>query len=437
MSAPAQVVQLTCPNCGSPLRAQIVTFLDVGQQPQLKNYLLSGQMNMAVCQACGNAAAIAAPLIYHDPAKQLFLSYFPQQLNAKPEEQERFVGEATALLMRTLPPEQPKGYILAPKRFLTLNTLIETVLEADGVTKEMIESQRRQLDLISTLAEAYEQNPEQLPALVAEHRAVIDAAFFTMLDAFVAQASQSTQDGSAEMLRGLRDQVAGLTGYEGEALDDAGEPELELIEALDRLSDAGDDELELLVAELRPLIDYSFFKALTERIETAVEAEATRLTSRRSQILEIAERQDREAQEMFDAGALLLEQALQAEDPAAVLREQRGAINEAFLLVLEANRGAAERAGQQPIAERLAEIQRLAVQVVEESLSPEERFINQLLSFETPQEATALLRRSATQITVPLVKRLNELADEMLNSGRAPVGERLRQLAREAGAMLF
>ncbi|HEU5087031.1 MAG TPA: CpXC domain-containing protein, partial [Roseiflexaceae bacterium] len=105
--SPAQLVQLTCPNCRSPVRAQVVTFVDVGQYPQLKGPLLAGQLNIAVCQSCGTPVMISAPLIYHDPAKQLFLTFFPQQLSASPEEQERFVGEATSLIMRSLPQDAP------------------------------------------------------------------------------------------------------------------------------------------------------------------------------------------------------------------------------------------------------------------------------------------------------------------------------------------
>ncbi|KPV49059.1 hypothetical protein SE17_34745, partial [Kouleothrix aurantiaca] len=115
MSAPApQVIQLSCPNCRTPMRAQVFTLVDVGLQPELKNYLLAGQLNMAVCPNCGTPAMIAAPLIYHDPAKQLLLVHFPQQLNARPDEEERFIGDAAAALMRSLPQNAPKGYMLAP-----------------------------------------------------------------------------------------------------------------------------------------------------------------------------------------------------------------------------------------------------------------------------------------------------------------------------------
>ena len=440
MASPAQVVQLSCPNCGSPMRAQVVTFIDVGQQPQLKSYLLSGQINSAVCPSCGNVAMLAAPLVYHDPDKQLFLTFSPQQMNATPQDQERFIGEATSLLMRTLPPEAPKGYVLAPKRFLTMNSLIEAVLEADGVTKEMIDAQRRQIALISELAEVYETNPESFPTLVEQRKADLDDAFFAMLDAFVASSIQAQRDDSAQLLGALRDQLIALTGYQGAALGDE-EPEIPLDEVLERLVSASDEELEQQIGELRPAIDYGFYEALTAQIDAADEAgdsaEVARLTERRATILATVERFDREAQEMFDASATLLRAALEADDPEATLRAQAQQINEAFLLIIDANIAAAERAGQTEIAQRLADIQELAVQIAEESLPPAERFINQLLNAPTPQDATSLLRQNAATVNVPLVRRMNELADEMEKDARKPVGERLRQLAREAGAMLF
>ena len=133
----------------------------------------------------------------------------------------------------------------------------------------------------------------------------------------------------------------------------------------------------------------------------------------------------------------MLGDAIESTDPAALLRERRSEINEAFLLVIDLNRAAAERNGQLEVAERLDALQQTALAILEEALTPEERFINQLLAAETPQEATTMLRQNAAAITVPLVQKMNELADEMERDSRKPVGERLRQLAREAGAMLF
>ena len=164
---------------------------------------------------------------------------------------------------------------------------------------------------------------------------------------------------------------------------------------------------------------------------------AQRLTARRAVILETVERMDKQAQEMFEAGAAVLEQVLSAPDTAAALRAQGDKIDEAFLLVLQANAAAAERMGNTQALERLAEIERLAVEIAQESLSPEERFINDLLAAEKPQDATKMLRQNPRLITPDFVKRLNELADQMEHDGRKPLGERLRQLGRECGAMLF
>ncbi len=444
MSAPAaQAIQLQCPNCRAPIRAQVFTFVDVGRQPELKSYLLAGQLNLAVCPNCGTPAMIAAPLIYHDPAKQLFLVHFPQQLNARPEDQERFIGEATSFIMRDLPADAPKGYLLAPRRFLTLNSLVDTILEADGISRETIESQRQRVELIGRMAEAYEQGEEQLAALVDQNKDALDYDFFATLTAFAEASAQGGRSDSAELLQQLREKLIELSGFDAASLGEpAGDYEdVDLDEVLDRLAGEPDETLEQAIGELRPAIDYSFFEAWTRRIEAAQQAgdkaTADRLTARRALILETVERMDKQAQELFEAGAQILQQILKAPDAAEALRANREQIDEAFLLVLQANMAAAERAGNTRAVERLEEIERLAMEIVQESLTPEERFINQLLQAEKPQDATKLLRQNPTQITPAFVKRLNELADQMESDGRKPLGERLRQLGREAGAMLF
>ncbi len=438
----SQTLQLACPSCRAPLRASISTIVDAAQHPELKARLIAGQLNLAICPNCGMAFMIGAPLFYHDAAKQLAFVHFPQQLNARQDEQERFIGDATSLIMRTLPPNAPRGYLLAPRRFLTLNSLIDAVLEADGVSRETIEAQRQRVDLIGRLAEAAERGDDALAALVDQHRNEIDDEFFATIDTFITASRQVGRADSAQILLALRQRLAEMVGFTGAGDELPGEaPDIAPAEAVERLMAASDDELEGMIAELRPVIDYSFFEEWTARIDQAEQsgdrATAERLTTRRSVILETVERMDREAQEMFDAGADLLRKTLDAADPGQVLRERSDQINEAFMLVLQSNLAAAERSGQVELAERLRAIEHLATSIVEESLSPEDRFISQLLQAETPQSAAKLLRQNPAMITPAFVKRLNELADQMDQNGRKPAGERLRQLAREASVMLF
>jgi hypothetical protein len=439
--SPGQVVQLTCPSCRSPVRAQVFTLVDVGQQPELKGPLLAGQLNLAVCQSCGTPVMISAPLIYHDPAKQLFLTFFPQQLSASTEDQERFIGDATRLISRTLPQDAARGYLLAPRRFLTLNSLIEAILEADGISKADIEAQRGRVELISRLAEAYEEGDEPLTRLVEAEREQLDYNFFATLTAFVEASAQASSEADSSLLAGLRTRLLELTGTADEWGQEGGEEEYELGEAISRLADAPEEEIEALIGELRPVIDYSFFEEWTRQIEAAEQsgdsAEAERLTARRTLVRETVERMDRQAQEMFERGAAVLNAVLDAPDLEAALRERSEQIDEAFLLVVETHIAAAERAGRADMVAQLGEVYNRAAAIIEEGLSPEDRFINELLSTETPQAATRLLRQNPTIITSTFVKRLNELADETQQAGRQPLADRLRQLAREAGAMLF
>jgi hypothetical protein len=434
-----QPVQITCPNCRTPFRTGIFSLVDANEQPELKQALLAGQLNLAQCPNCGSASMLGAPLVYHDSDKQLCLLYFPQELNARPEDQERFIGDTTNFIIKSLPADKPRGYLLRPKRFISLQSLIDAVFEADGISKEMLEAQRKRVNLIADLAQASE-DEQQLAQLVEQHKAELDAEFFDTLALFAqANAQQGRPDG-AQMLMQLREKVAQLAGV---ALDESAEDEYEaeLRDAIERLAAVGDDELEALVGELRPAIDYSFFQAWTERIEALQQEgeqdEARRLTERRTRILDLVEQLDKQAQAMFEAGAGVLRAVMDAPDLPAALRAQGEQVDEAFLMVVSANIEAAEHAGNQQAAQRLQQIAEAAMQIIEERLTPEDRFINQLLGIETPQESTRLLRRSVAQVTPALVKRANELADQAEQRGNKPTADRLRQIGREAGAMLF
>ena len=396
---------------------------------------MSGRLNVAVCPKCGAGGLLATPLVYHDPDKQLFFSLFPQEIQAKPEEQERFIGALQQIAMQTVPADKSKGYLLNPRNFITLTSLLDALLEAEGIPKEALIAQRKRTELLGRLLQA-EEDEAALAKLVEENKDAFDYEFFVTISAYI-EASEAEQDQeSFERFTVLRDKLVDLTGF-----NPANLIEDEYDGALDALLDAEPDTLEHLIAEHRPLIDYDFYAALTDRAEAARAggdaAEAERIEARRTLILETTERMDREAQAMFEGAAQTLREVLQADDLRQALTERRDQLSEAFLLVVAANRETAQRSNMPEMIERLNEIERLAVEVVQESMSPEERFIGQLLSAEKPQDATKLLRQNAAKINPDLVKRINELAEEMDKNGRQEMTDRLRQLGREAASMLF
>lgn len=435
---PAQAVSIQCPACGHTYQTNIQTIIDVQQQPELKQALLAGQLNVAVCPQCGAATMLGTPLFYHDAEKQLYLVFIPQELNLSAEQEEGLIGEHTSALMTSLSSDAPRGYLLQPRRMMALATLIDTILEADGIPREVLEQQRLRVDLISQLASTFD-DEAQFQQIFEQHRAEVTPELIATINAFIEHSPRGQEDDSVRVLVHLREKLIALTGLDAEQPDTASDSDIH--QAIDQLLNVSDEEMEEVLAELRPIIDYHFFETWTARIDelqaAGNTAEAERLSQRRTQILETVERMDQEAQAMFETGANKLRELLQADDMKAALQANPQQIDEAFMLVLSANIAQAQRAGQNEMAARLEEINRLAIEVIQESLPPEERLINTLMMTETPRQRNELLRSHAAEVTPAFVKKLNELADQQEQQGAKESTEKLRQLAREAGAMLF
>jgi len=433
-SAPPQPVQLSCPSCGTRFRTAIYTLVDGGEQPELKAALLTGQLNIAVCPRCGMASMLSAPLIYHDAGKQLFLVYVPQELNSQPQEIDRFIGDASAFLLRALPNDAPRGYLLAPRRFLSLQSLIEAIYEADGVSAEDLRRQNRYVEILTELVNTVDQD-EQFTAALQRYLAELTPEFFATLDAFI----NATNDAQAQMRTMLVRVREKLLAYTARITAQAAAEELNA--AIERLRSVSDEELPAVVQELRPLIDYGFFQLWTEQIEAASAAgdntTAQKLTERRSRILELVEAIDRAAQEMFERGSALIDAVLATPDPVAALRERAVEVDEGLLTVISASIAAARHAGSDDLVKQLEALADAAQDIINSRLSPEDRFINELLAQETNVEATRLLRKNMTRITPELARRLNERAAEEEKRANQADAERLRQLAREASALLF
>jgi len=433
-SAPPQPVQLSCPSCGTRFRTAIYTLVDGGEQPELKAALLTGQLNIAVCPRCGMASMLSAPLIYHDAGKQLFLVYVPQELNSQPQEIDRFIGDASAFLLRALPNDAPRGYLLAPRCFLSLQSLIEAIYEADGVSAEDLRRQNRYVEILTELVNTVDQD-EQFTAVLQRYSAELTPEFFATLDAFI----NATNDAQAQMRTMLVRVREKLLAYTARITAQAAAEELNA--AIERLRSVSDEELPAVVQELRPLIDYGFFQLWTEQIEAASAAgdntTAQKLTERRSRILELVEAIDRAAQEMFERGSALIDAVLATPDPVAALRERAVEVDEGLLTVISASIAAARHAGSDDLVKQLEALADAAQDIINSRLSPEDRFINELLAQETTVEATRLLRKNMTRITPELARRLNERAAEEEKRANQADAERLRQLAREASALLF
>jgi hypothetical protein len=432
--------QIQCPNCKSPIQAQIKQLIDVGQNPALKSHLLSGSFNRAQCPVCKFDGAIATPLVYHDPEHELLLTYIPVEVNMPKDEQERIIGQLINRVMDKLPAEQRKGYLLQPQSVLTMQGLIERVLETEGITKEDIEAQQAKMRLFEDLLRLPE---DQLETFVKEHDEDIDATFIQL----VSLTLQSTPDPQAR--QAVSERLATILEHStfGQRMKKQ-EDELKVAtESLQTLSkegltresllklfiDAPSAERVIALTNLaRPALDYSFFQTLSEQIEAADGEESERLTKLREQILEVTEEIDKIQEARATQAASLLKALIEAEDLEQAIAQAAPYIDELFLGTLEANLRAAREGDETEIASRLEQIQSRIEQLIRDSMPPSMKLTQELVETKDEEEAVALLEANSETIDENLLNGLMTSAEQLEGAGDQESAEKLRRLYKQA-----
>ena len=200
-----QTVPVTCPSCSNRFVSPVLTTIDAGQDPEAKAMFLSGQINVAACPQCGHAGMLSTPLVYHDPNKELLFTYVPAELGLPEIEQQRLIGDLTNRVMSSLPPEQRKGYLLRPQSFLRIEGMVEAVLEADGITPEMLEAQRAKADLLDRLLR--ETSDDSRRTIMRENDEQLDYEFFQILTLNIELAQANAQEEAVGQLLELRRQL--------------------------------------------------------------------------------------------------------------------------------------------------------------------------------------------------------------------------------------
>jgi hypothetical protein len=435
------LARLTCPSCQNQFQAPVEQVLDVRSDPSAKVRLLNGLVNVAACPHCGVRGALNLPFLYHDPDKELALVYMPMEAGLTDLERQQAIGKFTSAVMNSLQPEERKAYLLQPQVFLTMENLINKILEADGVTPEMIEEQNVKAELLQRMLEAT--SDEVLETMTKENDAVIDADFFQILglNLEIAQAAGRATD--LQRLLALRNKLLELSS-EGQAVKARGEI-LEALRAestrenlLDLLIQAPDERTrELLVTFGRPLLDYLFFQSLTSRIEAVPdEDERERLTALRAEVLAVRDRLEEETRALYEERAALLRDLLLSDDPETLARHRFSELDQAFLNVLTANLEETQAAGDAEAVRSLRVIRGLVLHLMEETLPLELQLFNQLIAAEDDMEVETLLQENRDLVTEQLVQFMEKAEAGMREEGALETAERLALVLEKARGMV-
>jgi len=418
--------QIPCPRCGRPIVADIRQVFDLNEDPQAKQTLLSGAFNLIQCPYCGYQGQAEAPIVYHDPEKELLLTYYPPTLGQSRDEQERALGTLLNQIINRLPQEKRKAYLLQPQTMLTLQGLIERILEADGITKEMLQAQEERLRLIQRLLSA--SGDDVRKTILEQEKERVDADFFLLLERLLEAAALGGDRQSAEALAAVHQLAVENTPYgqklkaQSEALKEVEKalqklgPRPTLDQVVDLVIQTTDDfQLQALVGALAPVMDYAFFQRLSERIDAAQGEEKARLEALRTRLLELRQEMDKLLAAEMEARQKAVEKVLQADDVEKALQEVLPYVDEVFLSLLEQALQEARQKGDLQRSARINEV----LQALEKLLAPppELALIQALLDAPDADARQKLLEENRNQVNEALVQQMAGLVAQLQQQG--------------------
>jgi hypothetical protein len=331
------------------------------------------------------------------------------------------IGPMINQALNRLPPEKRKAYLLRPLTMLTQQQMIERVLEADGITKEMLQAQQQRLNLLQRLLST---PPEGRAEIIKQEENLIDESFFSMLsrliEASMAQSDQQSGRALADLQKELLSQTKvgqNLAAQAAEAeeavksLQEASQKGLTREALLDLIINASSEiRLTTLVSLTRSGLDYNFFQILSERIDTAEGQEKERLTELREKLLEMVQEIDQAMQKQVAQARQDLEGLLKARDIPAAVQENTDMFNDIFIDTLKVELQAAR---QKNDTERLNKLQQVVDIIQKLSVPPGEiALVQDLIGATSDEGRQKILEENADKVTPEFLQLMSSLATQ-------------------------
>lgn len=431
---------INCPNCRRSIVAEIDQLFDTDDDPAAKQKFLSGAFNQVSCPYCGFQGQVAVPIVYHDPQKEFLLTFLPPDLTTPRDEQERIIGAMINKVMNRLPQEKRKAYLLNPQSALTMQGLVEKVLEAEGITKEMIEAQQEKLKLIQTLSEQTDE--AEIERIVKEQDDKIDAEFFGLLLRLSDAAMSGGDSDAAHVLSDLNKNLLDISTFGQEMRAQTNEIEAALADLqkvgqdLDRekllelvIKAPNETRLRALVSFARPIMDYTFLLMLGERIDRARGDGRTRLADLRTSIVDMIEEYDKQVEAMMLEKKQLLDEILSSPDINETMVAALPAVDEFFVAEVNQRLESARSQGDLALIEKLQKI----LEIIKDASKPPAsvRLIESLLDAPDRETRQKLLDEHQEEVTPEFISMLSSVIVQAQSSEDQALIEKATQVNRE------
>jgi len=145
--------EIACPLCGREQEVELWDSVDVGEDPELRDRLLSGLINRVECAGCKKWFRIDKPLVYHDREQDIFIHLEPLAGGRTLKQAEKGFQEVLKELENLMPED------VAPLEIhlvVEWSELIERIfLLEEGLDARLVEHIKYMM---------FQQNPDKIPA---------------------------------------------------------------------------------------------------------------------------------------------------------------------------------------------------------------------------------------------------------------------------------
>src|SRR4051812_41244309 len=118
-------IDISCEQCGHEFRGTVWTAVNAKQDPELKDLLIGGELNMVMCPECAHVSFHENFLLYQDPDDELVAYVHPVKEEGRADELRAAMLEGFRQAQEVFEPEKRKDY--EPLLFFGLTSLEQFV----------------------------------------------------------------------------------------------------------------------------------------------------------------------------------------------------------------------------------------------------------------------------------------------------------------------
>lgn len=123
-------IDILCRQCGDEFRGTIWTAVHAGQDPELKELLLGGELNMIRCPSCGDITYQEHFVLYQEPAAELVAYVYPEGDRKGEDDLRKIMLKSFQEAQAVFPEKDRLKY--EPLLFIGLEAFVEQLIEEEA-----------------------------------------------------------------------------------------------------------------------------------------------------------------------------------------------------------------------------------------------------------------------------------------------------------------